>query len=163
MTIREHKGAISGNKLCYIGDGNNMTNSLIVGGIKMGMEVAVACPKGYEPDAEIMAWAKESGKFTCVEDVMQAAEGADVLYTDVWASMGQEQEAETRKKIFAGYQINAKVMSVAHEKAMVLHCLPAHREEEITGEVFEAHANEIFDEAENRLHAQKAVLVKCMK
>ena len=163
MTIREHKGAIEGNKLCYIGDGNNMTNSLIVGGIKMGMEVAVACPKGYGPDAEIMAWAKENGKFTCTDNVLEAAAGADVLYTDVWASMGQESEAEERKKIFAGYQINAEVMKVANEKAMVLHCLPAHREEEITAEVFEAHANEIFDEAENRLHAQKAVLVKCMK
>ena len=163
MTIREHKGAIAGNKLCYIGDGNNMTNSLIVGGIKMGMEVAVACPKGYEPDAELMAWAKENGKFTCTDNVMEAAAGADVLYTDVWASMGQEAEAEERKKVFKSYQINAEVMKVANEKAMVLHCLPAHREEEITAEVFEAHANEIFDEAENRLHAQKAVLVKCMK
>ena len=162
MTIREHKGGLAGNKLCYIGDGNNMTNSLIVGGIKMGMEVSVACPKGYEPDAELMRWASENGKFTCTDDVLEAAKGADVLYTDVWASMGQEAEAEARKKIFKEYQINAKVMSVANEKAMVLHCLPAHREEEITAEVFEAHANEIFDEAENRLHAQKAVLVKCL-
>ena len=162
MTIREYKGAIAGNKLCYIGDGNNMTNSLIVGGIKMGMEVSVACPKGYEPDAEIMAWAKENGKFTCTDDVLEAAKGADVLYTDVWASMGQEAEAEERKHIFKGYQINAKVMEVANKGAMVLHCLPAHREEEITAEVFEAHAQEIFDEAENRLHAQKAVLVKCL-
>ena len=162
MTIREYKGAISGNKLCYVGDGNNMTNSLIVGGIKMGMEVAVACPKGYEPDAELMAWAKENGTFTCTDDVMAAAKDADVLYTDVWASMGQESEAEERKKIFAGYQINADVMSVAKKDAMVLHCLPAHRGEEITNDVFEAHANELFDEAENRLHAQKAVLVKCL-
>ena len=162
MTIREYKGAIAGNKLCYIGDGNNMTNSLIVGGIKMGMEVAVACPKGYEPDAELMAWAAKNGKFTCTDDVLEAAKGADVLYTDVWASMGQEGEAEARKKIFQGYQINDKVMSVANAGAMVLHCLPAHREEEITAKVFEEHANEIFDEAENRLHAQKAVLVKCM-
>ena len=162
MTIREYKGGFAGNKLCYIGDGNNMTNSLIVGGIKMGMEVSVACPKGYEPDAELMKWASENGKFTCTDDILKAAEGADVLYTDVWASMGQEAEAEERKKIFAGYQINYNVMKVANEKAMVLHCLPAHREEEITAEVFEAHAQEIFDEAENRLHAQKAVLVKCL-
>lgn len=162
MTIREHKGACEGNKLCYIGDGNNMTNSLIVGGIKMGMEVAVACPKGYEPDAKIMAWAKENGKFTCTDQVLEAADGADVLYTDVWASMGQEAEAEVRKKIFAGYQINDEVLHVAHEKAMVQHCLPAHRGEEITAEVFEQHASELFDEAENRLHAQKAVLVKCL-
>ncbi len=162
MTIREHKGVIRGNKLCYIGDGNNMTNSLIVGGIKMGMAVSVACPKGYEPDAELMKWAAENGDFTCTDDVFEAAKDADVLYTDVWASMGQEAEAEERKKIFKGYQINSEVMGVAHSDAMVLHCLPAHREEEITAEVFEAHADEIFDEAENRLHAQKAVLVKCM-
>ena len=162
MTIREYKGGLAGNKLCYVGDGNNMTNSLIVGGIKMGMEVSVACPKGYEPDAELMKWASENGKFTCTDDVLKAAKDADVLYTDVWASMGQESEAEERKKIFKGYQINADVMNVAKADAMVLHCLPAHREEEITEEVLEAHANEIFDEAENRLHAQKAVLVKCL-
>jgi ornithine carbamoyltransferase len=139
-----------------------MTNSLIVGGIKMGMSVSVACPKGYEPDADIMAWATETGKFTCTDNVFEAAKDADVLYTDVWASMGQEAEAEERKKIFKGYQINADVMSVAKNDAMVMHCLPAHRGEEITEDVLEAHANEIFDEAENRLHAQKAVLVKCM-
>ena len=162
MTIREHKGVIEGNKLCFIGDGNNMANSLIVGGIKMGMEVSVACPKGYEPDAELMKWAAENGIFTCTESVLEAAKDADVLYTDVWASMGQEAEAEERKKIFAGYQINSDAMAVAHADAMVMHCLPAHRGEEITEEVLEAHADEIFDEAENRLHAQKAVLVKCM-
>lgn len=162
MTIREHKGVIKGNKMCYIGDGNNMTNSLIVGGIKMGMTVSVACPKGYEPDAQIMKWAAETGRFTCTDNVLEAAKDADVLCTDVWASMGQEAEAEARKKIFKGYQINADVMAVAKSDAMVLHCLPAHREEEITAEVFEAHAEEIFDEAENRLHAQKAVLVKCL-
>ena len=116
MTIREYKGGFIGNKLCYIGDGNNMTNSLIVGGIKMGMEVSVACPKGYEPDAELMKWASENGKFTCTDNVLEAAQGADVLYTDVWASMGQEAEAEERKKIFAGYQINSKVMAVANDK-----------------------------------------------
>ena len=163
MTIREHKGKIEGLKLCYIGDGNNMTNSLIVGGIKMGMEVSVGCPKGYEPDAELMKWASENGKFTCTDDILEAAKGADVLYTDVWASMGQEAEAEERKKIFKNYQINDAVMAVANEKAMVMHCLPAHRGEEITADVLEAHANEIFDEAENRLHAQKAVMVMCMK
>lgn len=162
MTIREHKGIIKGKKLCYIGDGNNMTNSLIVGGIKTGMKVSVACPKGYEPDAEIMEWARRTGDFTCTDDVLEAARDADVLYTDVWASMGQEAEAEARKKIFKGYQINSDVVSVAQDDVMVLHCLPAHREEEITAEVFEAHASEIFDEAENRLHAQKAVLVKCL-
>ena len=162
MTIREYKGKLEGLKLCYIGDGNNMTNSLIVGGIKMGMEVSVACPKGYEPDAEIMKWASENGKFTCTDNILEAAKGADAVYTDVWASMGQEAEAEERKKIFKNYQVNDAVMAVTNEKAMVMHCLPAHRGEEITAEVLEAHANEIFDEAENRLHAQKAVMVKCM-
>ena len=162
MTIREHKGVLAGKKLCYIGDGNNMTNSLIVGGIKMGMTVSVACPNGYEPDAELMKWAAENGSFICTDNILDAAKDADVLYTDVWASMGQESEAEARKKIFKSYQINAEVMAVAHADAMVMHCLPAHRGEEITEDVLEAHANEIFDEAENRLHAQKAVLVKCM-
>lgn len=163
MTIREYKGTFKGRKLCYVGDGNNMTNSLIVGGIKLGMEVAVACPKGYEPDADIMKWAYENGKFTCGTDVLACAENADVLYTDVWASMGQESEAEERKKVFKTYQINDEVMKCAKKDAMVLHCLPAHREEEITSKVFEAHSAEIFDEAENRLHAQKAVLVKCLR
>lgn len=162
MTIREYKGSLAGKKLTYIGDGNNMANSLIAGCIKMGMKVAIACPKGYTPDAELMKWASENGDFLCTEDVLLAAKDADALYTDVWASMGQEAEAEARRKIFRSYQINSDVMKVAKADAMVLHCLPAHREEEITSEVFEAHANEIFDEAENRLHAQKAVMVMCM-
>ncbi len=162
MTIREYKGSLAGKKLTYIGDGNNMANSLIAGCIKMGMKMAIACPKGYTPDAELMKWASENGDFLCTEDVLLAAKDADALYTDVWASMGQEAEAEARRKIFRSYQINSDVMKVAKADAMVLHCLPAHREEEITSEVFEAHANEIFDEAENRLHAQKAVMVMCM-
>ncbi len=162
MTIREYKGVIAGNKLCYIGDGNNMANSLIVGGIKMGMAVSIACPKGYEPDADIMKWAAETGDFECTTDVLAAAKDADVLYTDVWASMGQEGEAAERKKIFAGYQINSDVMAVAKADAMVMHCLPAHRGEEIAEDVLEAHAADIFDEAENRLHAQKAVLCMVM-
>ena len=162
MTIREHKGSLAGNKMVFVGDGNNMANSLIVGGIKTGMEVVVACPKTHQPDPEIMEWAKANGKFSCTDDLMEACKDADVLYTDVWASMGQEEEAAARKKIFEGYQINAEVMAIAHPDAMVLHCLPAHRGEEITADVIEAHANEIFDEAENRLHAQKAVLVKLL-
>lgn len=162
MTIREYKGSLAGKKMCYIGDGNNMANSLIVGGIKTGMKVAVACPKDYQPDAEIMKWAAENGDFTCTEDVMEAVKDADALFTDVWASMGQEDEAAMRREIFRGYQINADVVANAAPEALVLHCLPAHRGEEITADVFEAHAAEIFDEAENRLHAQKAVLVQCM-
>ena len=162
MTIREYKKSFDGLKFCFIGDGNNMANSLIVGAISMGMECAIACPKDYQPDAQIMAWAKEYGTFTCSEDILACAKDADVVYTDVWASMGQEEEKAEREKIFKNYQINDEVMAAAKPDAMVLHCLPAHREEEITAKVFEAHANEIFDEAENRLHAQKAVLVKLL-
>ncbi|MBQ7861735.1 MAG: ornithine carbamoyltransferase [Clostridia bacterium] len=162
QTIREYKGKdIKGLKLCYIGDGNNMANSLIVGCIKMGMKVAIACPKGYEPDETVVAWAKENGELLITEDIIEACKGSDVLYTDVWASMGQEGEAEERKKIFKDYQINDAAVEASNKGVMVLHCLPAHRGEEITEEVLEAHAAEIFDEAENRLHAQKAVLVKC--
>ena len=164
MTIREFKGSFDGLKMCFIGDGNNMANSLIVGCLKVGMSVSIACPDDYQPPKEILDFAKTYGdKFEMTNVPMQAAKGADVLITDVWASMGQEGEAEKRKKAFAGYQINDELMVQANEGAMVLHCLPAHREEEITEKVFEAHANEIFEEAENRLHAQKAVMVKLME
>lgn len=163
MAIREHKGRFDGLKMCYIGDGNNMANSLIVGGLKVGMEVAIACPDDYQPDAQVLEFTKEyEGKFTMTDNIFAAAKDADVIFTDVWTSMGEEAETEKRKKAFAGYQINDELMAVAKPDAMVQHCLPAHRGEEITAEVFEAHANEIFDEAENRLHAQKAVMVKVM-
>lgn len=162
MTIREQKGALGGLKMTFVGDGNNMANSLIVGGIKTGMEVSVACPKGYEPDSDIMSWAAENGKFTCTEDIAAAVKDSDVVFTDVWASMGQEEEKAEREKVFKDYQVNEEFMSLAHKDAMVQHCLPAHRGEEITAETFEKHADEIFDEAENRLHAQKAVLVLTM-
>lgn len=162
MTIREFKGSFDGLKMCFIGDGNNMANSLIVGGLKVGMAVSVACPEGYRPPQEILDFANGYDCFEITDSPAQAAKDADVLITDVWASMGQEDEAEKRKKAFAGYQINDDIMAAAHEDAMVLHCLPAHREEEITEKVFEAHAKEIFEEAENRLHAQKAVMVKVM-
>ena len=162
MTIREKKGKLEGLKLCFVGDGNNMANSLIVGGIKMGMEVSIACPDGYKPDSDIMKWASENGKFTCTTDIKEAAKGADVLYTDVWASMGQEEEFNERAEVFHDYQINSELMKVANDGAMVLHCLPAHRGEEITAEIIEQHADEIFEEAENRLHAQKAVMVLLM-
>ena len=163
MTIRERKGTFKGLKMCFIGDGNNMANSLMVGAVKTGMSFAIACPEGYEPDEKLIAWAKKNGSFTMTRDVKEAAADADVIYTDVWASMGQEEEKAKREKAFAGYQVNAEVMAVAKPDAMVLHCLPAHRGEEITADVFEAHADEIFEEAENRLHAQKAVLCKVMK
>lgn len=163
MTIREYKKSFDGLKLCFVGDGNNMANSLIVGAIKMGMECAIACPDDYKPDAALMKWAEENGKFTCSSNIAECVKDADVLYTDVWASMGQEEEKAEREKVFKNFQINDEVMALAKSDAMVLHCLPAHREEEITAKVFEAHADEIFEEAENRLHAQKAVLVKLMK
>lgn len=163
MTIREYKGSFKGLKMAFVGDGNNMANSLIVGAIKMGMSFAIACPKGYEPDAEIMKWAKENGDFVVTDDVKTATKDADVVYTDVWASMGQEGEKAERNKIFAPYQVNKDNLSVAKSDVMIMHCLPAHRGEEIAEDVLEEHADEIFDEAENRLHAQKAVLVKLMK
>ena len=163
MTIREKKGALQGLKLCFIGDGNNMMNSLIVGGLKTGMEVSVAYPAGYEPAETVLAFARETGRFSSFDDPQKAAADADVVITDVWASMGQEDEAEKRKAAFAGYQINEGLMARAKSDAMVLHCLPAHRGEEITADIFESHADEIFEEAENRLHAQKAVMVKLMK
>ncbi len=162
MTIREYKGKLDGLKMCYIGDGNNMANSLIVGGLKTGMSVSVACPENYHPAATTLAFAKKYDCFELTDDPIKAAKDADVIFTDVWASMGQEGEAEIRKKAFKGFQINDEVMAVAKPEAMVQHCLPAHREEEITAKVFEEHANEIFDEAENRLHAQKAVMVLLM-
>ena len=164
MTVREHKGALEGLKMAYIGDGNNMANSLIVGCLKVGMAVSIACPADYRPDPQVLEFAKGYGdKFLLTEDCLAAAKDADVVFTDVWASMGQEGEAEKRKLAFAGYQVNAELLSAAKPDCMVQHCLPAHRGEEITADVFEAHAGEIFDEAENRLHAQKAVMVTLMK
>lgn len=162
MTIREKRGALDGLKMCFIGDGNNMMNSLIVGCLKMKMEVAVSCPADYRPAAEVLDFAQAYPAFSMTTDPLEAAVGADVVITDVWASMGQEEEAAKRRKAFADYQINDKVMASAKSDAMVLHCLPAHRGEEITAEVFEKHSEEIFEEAENRLHAQKAVLVKLL-
>ena len=164
MTVREYKGQLEGLKLCYIGDGNNMANSLIVGGLVSGMSVSVACPEGYHPHKDVLDLAVSySDKFVLTDSPVKAAENADVIFTDVWASMGQEAEAEKRRKVFDGYQVNDEIMAAARADAMVQHCLPAHRGEEITEKVFEAHADEIFDEAENRLHAQKAVLVKLLE
>lgn len=163
LTIREIKGGFDGLKMCYIGDGNNMANSLIVGGLTVGMKVSIACPASYMPDQTVLDFAAKYGDmFQITENVLEAASGSDVLFTDVWASMGQEEEAEMRRKIFTGYQINDAVIDVSNKDVMVQHCLPAHRGEEITANVFEAHASEIFEEAENRLHAQKAVMVKLM-
>lgn len=158
LTIREHYGELKGLKMCYIGDGNNMANSLIAGGLKAGMQVAAATPKSYRPDEAVLSFASGFEVFSLTEEPLEAARNADVVITDTWASMGQEKEKEERKRIFKNYQINAELLHEANPGAMVLHCLPAYRGQEITAEVFEAHAKEIFDEAENRLHVQKAVM-----
>ena len=163
QTIREHKGRLAGLKMAFIGDGNNMAHSLMNGGARMGMHVVIACPEGYQPDAQVLAAAEEAakesgGSVQVLADPMATAAGAEVIYTDVWASMGQESEKAEREKVFGGvYQVNEQLMAAANPGAMVLHCLPAHRGEEITADVFEAHP-EIFDEAENRLYAQMAVM-----
>jgi ornithine carbamoyltransferase len=168
LTIQEHKGKnLKGLKLAYIGDGNNMTNSLMYGCAKVGMHFAAATPKGYEPDAVVTKNATEDakatgGSITLVNDVFEAVKNADILYTDVWASMGQEAEREKRKKIFKGYQINRDLLNAADKRAIVMHCLPAHRGEEITADVMEENADVIFDEAENRLHTQKAIMALTM-
>lgn len=167
QTIREHKGDLKGLKMVYIGDGNNMVHSLMHGCAKVGMDIAVATPAGYEPMAKMVEQARSAAeafgsKVEITEDILAAAKDADVIYTDVWASMGQEDEAEKRQKAFKDYQVNAAVMAVAKPDAIVLHCLPAHRGEEITEEVLESKNSVIFDEAENRLHAQKAVMALVM-
>ena len=163
MTIREHKGRLEGLKACFIGDGNNVANSMIVGCLKCGMSVSVACPEGYRPDSRVLEFAQATGSFELTDKPAIAAAGADVIFTDVWASMGQEEESERRMKAFKGYQVDGAIMALGNPGCMIQHCLPAHRGEEITEEVFEAHAHEIFDEAENRLHVQKAVMYLLMK
>ncbi len=165
FTVREKLGKLKGLKLVYIGDGNNMANSLIEGAVKAGMGITLACPEGYEPDGGVLGAAKrEAGdRVQVVRDPIEAAKGADVLYTDVWASMGQEKEKAEREKAFAGYQINAAVLKAAKPGALVMHCLPAHRGEEITDEVMEGENSVVFDEAENRLHVQKAILEMLIK
>lgn len=168
MTIREYKNILEGLNVAYIGDGNNMAHSLIIGTLKVGMNFSLACPKDYMPKESYINRGKELAKiegtnFSISTSPQEAVKNADVILTDVWASMGQEDEAEARRKAFAGFQVNKELMALANPNAIVLHCLPAHRGEEITDEVLEEHASEIFDESENRLHAQKAVLVKLMK
>lgn len=157
LTVVEKKGGYENIKACWIGDGNNMANSWIEAACRLGFKLTLACPKGYQPDAKILSSAK-GADIRLTESVEEAAKDADVLNTDVWASMGQEKEAEDRKKAFAGYQINSAVMKLAKKDAIVLHCLPAHREEEITEEVLEGPNSAVWDQAENRLHIQKAIL-----
>lgn len=162
MTIREYQSALEGVKVAYIGDGNNMANSLIVGCLTCGMKISVAVPEGYDPDPLALDFAKGNASFKLTRNPQEAAENADVLITDTWTSMGQEAENAVRLKAFADYQINSALVALAHSKAIVLHCLPAYRGQEITAEVLEAHAGPIFDEAENRLHVQKAVMALLM-
>jgi ornithine carbamoyltransferase len=163
FTIREKRGKLKGLRFCYVGDGNNMAHSLIEACVQMGMHVSLACPAGYEPDAGIMREAKQVAKRTgadlgMTDDPRKAVKDADIVYTDVWASMGQEQEHALRVKAFAGYQVDDKLMKLAHPKALVMHCLPAHRGEEISAAVIDGPQSVVFDQAENRLHTQKAVL-----
>jgi ornithine carbamoyltransferase len=167
FTILEHKEVLKGRKLVYVGDGNNMANSLMVACAKVGMNMVCACPKGYQPDPVILSEACEEAKKTgCTieveEDLFKAARGADVLYTDVWASMGQEGEQSIRKEALGDYQINKELLKVARPDAIVLHCLPAHRGEEITDDVIEGPQSVVFDQAENRLHVQKAIMALLM-
>lgn len=167
FTALEHKGDLKGRKLCYIGDGNNMVNSLLHICAKIGMDISVATPPNYAPDATIVEQAavsaKQSGsKITILDDPFAAAKDADVLYTDVWASMGREGEQAIRKQAFAGFQINNAILQAAKKDTIVMHCLPAHRGEEITDDVIEGPNSVVFDEAENRLHVQKAIMALLM-
>ncbi|HKZ56823.1 MAG TPA: ornithine carbamoyltransferase [Thermodesulfovibrionales bacterium] len=160
MTVLEKKGKLKGINLSYIGDGNNVANSLIEASSMMGINLKIACPKGFEPDTEVLKEQKASAKseIKIVRDIKDAAMGADVLYTDVWISMGQEKEEKQKKKKFKAYQLNSKILSYAKKDAIVLHCLPAHRGEEITDDVIDSPQSAVFDQAENRLHTQKALL-----
>ena len=167
LTVKEHLGKLKGIKMAYVGDGNNVCNSLMLGCAMVGMDLSCGCPKGYEPDPGVLkkakAIAKKNGcKLKVVESPREAAKDADVVYTDVWVSMGQEEEQKLREKIFKPYQVNDDLMSVAHKKAIVMHCLPAHRGMEITDEVIDSPASVVMDQAENRLHAQKAIMVALM-
>jgi ornithine carbamoyltransferase len=167
LTIREHYGQLAGLKLAYVGDGNNMTHSLLVGGALAGMQVAVATPPGYEPNSSVVAQAREIGqdtnaRITVVHEPAEAVANADVIYTDAWFSMGQEAEHAERARIFPPYQVNQALVNAAKPDVVVMHCLPAHRGEEITDEVIDGPHSIVFDQAENRLHAQKAILVELM-
>jgi ornithine carbamoyltransferase len=168
MTIQEKKKKLKGLKLCYVGDGNNVAHSLMFAGARLGVNVTVACPAGYEPHPTALEQAKEDAKSTgarieVVQDPVEGVRKADVVYTDVWASMGQEAEAETRKKTFLPYQVNKNLMANARRDALFMHCLPAHRGDEVTNEVIDSPQSVVFDEAENRLHVQKAIMYQLMK
>jgi ornithine carbamoyltransferase len=160
QTLVEHKGELDGLKITFVGDGNNMVHSWLEAAALVPFTFTLACPKGYEPDSEIFAKARAAGADVNVtQSVAEAASGADAIYTDVWTSMGQEEEAQRRRRVFRDYQVNSKVVRMAKSDAIVMHCLPAHRGEEITDEVLESPQCVAFDQAENRLHVQKAVMV----
>ena len=168
FTLREKKGGLSRAKLAYVGDGNNVCHSLMLAAAKAGTRMAVATPKGYEPNAEMVKAALEDGRETgfslqLTADAREAVKEADAVYTDVWASMGQEQEKEARAKIFAPYQVNPELMAAAKADAVFMHCLPAHRGEEVAAAVFDSPRSVVFDQAENRLHIQKAIMIKLME
>ena len=163
MTIYEKKGALSGLKLAWIGDGNNVCNSAILSCALMGMRVDVACPPGYEPDGEILRRGQQLSAVRVLRDPLEAASAADILYTDAWVSMGDEATSALRARAFSEYRIDTKVLNVAKSDAIVLHCLPAHRGQEITDEVMDGPHSAVFDQAENRLHAHKALLLKLLR
>ncbi|MCW8955309.1 MAG: ornithine carbamoyltransferase, partial [Gammaproteobacteria bacterium] len=156
QTWMEHRGDISGRTVTYVGDGNNMCHSYINAARQLDFNLNIACPKGYEPDASLVASA--SDRVNIIHDPKQACKDSDLIVTDVWASMGQEEEQKEREKAFAPFQVNAALMSLANDDALFMHCLPAHREEEVTAEVIDGSQSVVWDEAENRLHAQKALL-----
>ncbi|KUH33570.1 ornithine carbamoyltransferase [Thermococcus celericrescens] len=167
QTILEKKGRIAGLKIVYVGDGNNVAHSLMIAGTKLGANVVVATPEGFEPDEKVIKWAEKNaaesgGSFELLHDPVQAVKDADVIYTDVWASMGQEAEAEERRKIFQPFQVNRDLVKHAKPDYIFMHCLPAHRGEEVTDDVVDSPNSVVFDEAENRLHAQKAVMALVM-
>jgi ornithine carbamoyltransferase len=167
QTLREHKGALPGLKLAYVGDGNNVCHSLMLAAARGGTRMAVATPAGYEPNPDVVRLAREDGRdtgftLTLTNSAEEAVSGADAVYTDVWASMGQEAEKEKRAKIFAPYQVNGRLMAQAKKDALFMHCLPAHRGDEVTDEVIDSPNSVVYDEAENRLHAQKAILISLM-
>lgn len=167
QTIEEIKGGFNGVKLAFIGDGNNMANSLVLGAAIMGMHISIAAPEGYQPDAAIakkatMIAATSGGKVDITADPLVAAENADVIYTDVWSSMGQESEASAREQAFESFQVNSKLLSLAEKDATFMHCLPAHRGEEVTTDVIDGKKSVVFQQAENRLHAQKALMTALM-
>ncbi|MBI2837547.1 MAG: ornithine carbamoyltransferase [Acidobacteria bacterium] len=167
LTLIEKFGDLRGRKIAYVGDGNNVAHSLMFGAAKLGMEIRVGTPAGYEPNAEIVSSAREDakrtgGKVEVVRDPFEAVRGVDAVYTDVWASMGQEAEAANRAKVFPPYQVNSKLMAAAAPHAVFLHCLPAHRNDEVTDEVLDGPQSVVFDESENRLHVQKAIMILLM-